>query len=259
MFYNNEFPYTDLHELNLDWIVKVMSGYENATFEVIESESFKLEVTTDSETLRKHFVFYLPRGVQGPEGPQGPQGPRGPEGAKGEKGDTGATGPEGPAGPEGPQGPQGAEGPQGPEGAQGPRGEKGDTGATGPEGPQGPPGTSGIVYTPIAVGPLTIPTSGATIALPSIPPPPNGLLINMTIQVNTGAPYLAYFDIKDAPDWHYGVSYATCVNRSVQITQSPTTPPPSLAYSFQGNSLTVYFPYSTEVVTSAVLYSVWRY
>ena len=117
MFYSNEFPYTDLHDLNLDWIVKVMNGYENATFEVVESESFKLEVTTDPETLRKHFVFYLPRGVQGPEGPQGP---RGPQGEKGEKGDIGATGPEGPAGPQG---------------------EKGDTGAPGPEGPQGEPGS----------------------------------------------------------------------------------------------------------------------
>ena len=102
MFYNNEFPYSDLHELNLDWIVKVMNGYENATFEIIESESFRLDVTTDPETLRKHFVFYLPRGAQGPEGPQGPQG---------EKGDTGAQGP------------------------QGPQGEKGDTGAQGPQGP----------------------------------------------------------------------------------------------------------------------------
>ena len=120
MFYNNEFPYSDLHELNLDWIVKVMNGYENATFEVIESESFKLEVTTDPETLRKHFVFYLPRGAQGPAGPRGPEGPQG------EKGDIGARGPEGPAGPEGPQGPQG---------------EKGDTGAQGPEGPQGEPGS----------------------------------------------------------------------------------------------------------------------
>ena len=128
MFYNNEFPYSDLHELNLDWIVKVMSGYENATFEVIESESFKLEVTTDSETLRKHFVFYLPRGVQGPEGPQGPRGPQG------EKGDTGAPGPEGP---------QGERGPQGPQGEKGEKGEKGDTGAPGPEGQQGPEGPAG--------------------------------------------------------------------------------------------------------------------
>ena len=134
MFYNNEFPYSDLHELNLDWIIKVMDGYEDATFEVIESESFKLEVTTDPETLHKHFVFYLPGGAQGPEGPEGP---RGPQGAKGEKGDTGAIGP---AGPEGPEGPQGAQGPQGPQGPAGPQGEKGDTGAPGPQGPEGPAG-----------------------------------------------------------------------------------------------------------------------
>lgn len=140
MFYNNEFPYSDLHELNLDWIVKVMNGYENATYEIIESESFRLDVTTDPETLHKKFVFYIPRGPQGPEGPQGPQGPVGPQG---KKGDTGATGPEGPAGPEGPQGPQGEKGDTGAEGPQGPQGEKGDTGAQGPDGPQGPAGPQG--------------------------------------------------------------------------------------------------------------------
>ena len=116
MFYNNEFPYTNLHELNLDWIVKVMNGYENATFEIVESESFKLDVTTDPETLRKHFVFYLPRGPQGPRGPVGATGQQGP---KGEKGDTGATGPEGPKGDTGPQGPAGPQGPQGPRGQAG--------------------------------------------------------------------------------------------------------------------------------------------
>lgn len=89
MFYNNEFPYGNLHELNLDWIVKVMNGYENATFEIIESESFRLDVTTDPETLRKHFVFYVPRGAQGPQGPQGPRGPQGPTGPQGPKGQDG--------------------------------------------------------------------------------------------------------------------------------------------------------------------------
>lgn len=113
MFYNNEFPYSNLHELNLDWIVKVMNGYENATFEIIESESFKLEVTTDPETLYKHFVFYLPRGAQGPQGPQGPEGPQGPQGLIG------------PAGPQGEKGDPGAEGPRGPQGPQGEPGQDG--------------------------------------------------------------------------------------------------------------------------------------
>ena len=140
MFYNNEFPYSDLHELNLDWIIKVMDGYEDATFELIESESFKLEVTTDPETLRKHFAFYLPRGAQGPEGPQGPRGPIGPEGPQGPEGPEGPRGPEGPQGPKGEKGDTGAQGPEGP---QGPQGEKGDTGAQGPEGPQGPQGPQG--------------------------------------------------------------------------------------------------------------------
>ena len=138
MFYNNEFPYTDLHELNLDWIVKVMNGYENATFEIVESELFKLDVTTDPETLRKHFVFYLARGVQGPQGPQGPQG------AQGEKGDRGATGPEGPEGPRGPEGPQGPKGEKGDPGPEGPQGPEGPEGPRGPEGPQGPQGVGGL-------------------------------------------------------------------------------------------------------------------
>lgn len=235
MFYNNEFPYTDLHELNLDWIVKVMNGYENATFEVVESESFKLEVTTDPETLHKHFVFYLPGGAQGPQGPRGPEGPEGPRGPKGEKGDTGATGPEGPRGPQGPEGPQGE------------------------QGPQGPPGTNGIVYTPIAGGPLAITTNGASIALPSAPIAPNGLLINIEMQVSTGASYIAYFDIKYATGWHNGIAYAAPLTVAGAITQSPSVSPPSLAYSIQDNALTVYLPYSSEIVTSAVLYSVWRY
>lgn len=132
MFYNNEFPYSDLHELNLDWIVKVMNGYENATFEIVESESFRLDVTTDPETLHKKFVFYIPRGPQGPAGPEGPQGPLG---EKGEKGEKGATGPEGPAGPEGPQGPQGPEGPQGPQGPQGENAPQIDDSTASPQNP----------------------------------------------------------------------------------------------------------------------------
>lgn len=149
MFYNNEFPYSDLHELNLDWIVDVMKGYENAQFKLVESDDFKLVVTTDPETELKTFTLYAPKGIKGDSGATGPRGPQGP---RGEKGDTGATGPEGPQGPEGAQGPQGEkgdtgapgpEGPRGPQGPQGPQGEKGDTGAPGPEGPQGPQGPQG--------------------------------------------------------------------------------------------------------------------
>ena len=146
--YNNEYPYSDLHELNLDWIIDVMKGYENAQFKLIESDEFKLVVTTDPESKLKTFTLYAPKGIkgdtgatgprgpQGPQGPQGATGPEGPQGPQGEKGDTGATG------PQGPQGPQGPEGPEGPEGPQGEKGEKGDTGATGPQGPQGVSGLS---------------------------------------------------------------------------------------------------------------------
>lgn len=270
MFYNNEFPYSNLHELNLDWIIKVMDGYENATFEVIESESFRLDVTTDPETLRKHFVFFLPRGAQGPEGPQGP---RGPQGAKGEKGDTGPQGPRGPEGPLGPQGQKGEkgdtgatgpEGQQGPQGAPGPQGLQGDVGPQGPQGlqgPQGPQGTSGMIYTTLSHTPTIIPASGGVnIALASPPNSyPRGMVLHMTLTTNAGATYLAFFDILCSNEWPYGVSFAKALLKTDAITESPSIPPPTVVYSIFGNTLRVYYPYSSQIVTSATIYAVWGY
>lgn len=263
MFYNNEFPYSDLHELNLDWIVKVMNGYENATFEVIESESFKLDVTTDPETLRKHFVFYLPGGPQGPEGPEGPRGPQG------ERGDRGAQGPEGPQGPQGPRGekgdtgapgPEGQQGPRGPEGPQGPEGAAGAPGPEGPQGPQGPQGTSGIIYTDMLVESVSIPPSGgAAVTLPSTPTYPGGVLLEIIADLGSGIAYQLFFDIKLNPYWPHGVVYAFCANTLATITQTPSTVPISMAYSINARQLTLYMPYSSDNVNSARLDHVWRY
>lgn len=197
MFYNNEFPYSDLHELNLDWIVKVMNGYENATFEVIESESFKLEVTTDPETLRKHFVFYLPRGAQGPEGPQGPQGPQGP---------------------------------------------------------------SGLQYTLVSSEHVNIPTlGGATFTLASPPSYPAGLLVGAVIYLNSGMVQEVFFDIKPNIIWTYGIAHAICENMSTVLAQTPSTPPPNMAYHISDNQLTLYYPYSSDIVTNATVTEIWRY
>ena len=105
--YDN-FPYTNFHEMNLDWVIKSMKDLE------AEWESFNADVTASAQTgttaaasvtgdLRSglNFDFTLPKGDTGATGPQGPQG---------------ATGPQGVQGPQGIQGPQGVQGPQGPRG-----------------------------------------------------------------------------------------------------------------------------------------------
>ena len=266
MFYNNEFPYSDLHELNLDWIIDIMKGYENAQFRLVESDEFRLDVTTDPETALKTFTLYAPKGIKGDTGATGPRGPQGPQGPQGDRGATG---------PEGPQGPEGEKGDRGPEGPQGPEGEKGDTGAPGPEGPQGPqgpegpqgppgpqgaPGTSGIIYSVVASGPFTIPVGGSLpITLASSPQAPGGLLLNMDIETNADSRYLVYFDIRASQDWPYGVAYAICATSLTAITQSPATMPPTIAYSLANNILTVWFPYTSEIARRAILWSVWRY
>lgn len=108
-------PWTNLHELNLDWILSKMK-------ELIERvDAFGDQITVGSvETLPAGqaasvtitgglddgltFDFQIPRGNTGATGPQGPQGPQG------ETGETGATGATGPQGPQGPAGPAGADG-----------------------------------------------------------------------------------------------------------------------------------------------------
>ena len=81
--YNN-FPYTNFHEMNLDWVIKSMKELE------AEWDSFNADVTATAHTgttaaasvtgdLRSglNFDFTLPKGDTGATGPQGPQGPRG--------------------------------------------------------------------------------------------------------------------------------------------------------------------------------------
>jgi len=81
--YDN-FPYTNFHEMNLDWVIKSMKELET------EWESFNADVTASAQTgetaaasvtgdLRSglNFDFTLPKGDTGATGPQGPQGPRG--------------------------------------------------------------------------------------------------------------------------------------------------------------------------------------
>ena len=42
----NQFPYTDFHELNLDWILNKMKELENTTSYLVEEFS-KIEVLTE--------------------------------------------------------------------------------------------------------------------------------------------------------------------------------------------------------------------
>ena len=80
----HEYPYTDFHEMNLDWIIKEMKEL------IDEWESFGGNVSaTAHETLQPEvsvsgdlktnlsFDFGLVRGNEGPRGPEGPEGPQG--------------------------------------------------------------------------------------------------------------------------------------------------------------------------------------
>lgn len=94
-----KFPYTDGHQLNLDWVLEQIeallkkidsgggSGENGATFIPNVSPQGVISWTND-------------KGLPNPS-PVNIMGPQGPTGA------TGATGPQGPAGATGPQGPAG--------------------------------------------------------------------------------------------------------------------------------------------------------
>lgn len=163
----NKFPYSNMHEVNLDWIIKkvkqalnIVSGYSSLDAKA-NSVPYNQPANATTETIdgKTTIIFDIPAGQPG-----GPEGPQGPAGAQGPKGDTGPEGPQGPSGPQGPEGPQGLKGEtgdRGPEGPQGERGEpftydmftpeqlealkgpQGDTGPRGPAGPQGPQGVPG--------------------------------------------------------------------------------------------------------------------
>lgn len=107
----NKLPYTNLHELNLDWILdtlkKLLNEWgdygKNVTVTAHASDEPEVNITGDFRT-GIIFDFGVVRGERGPEGPEGSEGP---------KGDTGERGPEGPKGDTGERGPQGNPGPQG--------------------------------------------------------------------------------------------------------------------------------------------------
>ncbi len=87
MAFNNNVPYTDFHEMNLDWIIQEMkqlvqdwedfSGRVSATAHT--SLNPEVEITGDlKEGLNFDFgLVQGPRGQTGAIGPQGPQGPQG--------------------------------------------------------------------------------------------------------------------------------------------------------------------------------------
>ena len=102
----DQFPYTNLHELNMDWFLKTFKQFMNKVNQLninatAQSGSIANVTVTGDVEDGLTFDFTLPKGD------------------KGDKGDTGSTGPTGPRGPIGPTGQQGIQGPQGPAGADG--------------------------------------------------------------------------------------------------------------------------------------------
>lgn len=77
----HEYPYTDFHEMNLDWIIREMkklvddwaSFATDVTASAHESAQPEVTVTGDLKT-GIDFDFGLVKGPEGPEGPEGPQG-----------------------------------------------------------------------------------------------------------------------------------------------------------------------------------------
>ncbi len=83
----DKYPYTDFHEMNLDWIIKEMkdlvdswdSFSGNVTATAHESSEPEVNVSGDLKTSLD-FDFGLVRGPRGATGSQGPQGEQGPAG-----------------------------------------------------------------------------------------------------------------------------------------------------------------------------------
>ena len=145
----DDFPYTNFHALNLDWIVRKLSELENGESSDEQSSTTTLannlagnypytnfhalnldwivrsmlelehewDSISDNITASAHFSLNPTAEVTGSL-------------QEGLNFDFGLpVGPEGPAGPQGPQGEDGPQGPQGPIGPEGPQGVQGETGA----------------------------------------------------------------------------------------------------------------------------------
>lgn len=146
----DDFPYTNFHSLNLDWIIRKLSDLENGETSSDQNSSTttlaqnlsggnypytnfhalnldwivrsmlelekEWEEVSGSVSATAHFSLTPTADVEG-NLKDGlifdfglPVGPEGPQGPQGEQGATGATGPQGPIGATGPQGPQGIQG-----------------------------------------------------------------------------------------------------------------------------------------------------
>ena len=170
----DNFPYTNLHEYNQDWIVRTVKRFEEewarvksaVTASAEKGDNAAASVSGDLLTgLNFHFV--LPKGDKGDQGIQGIQGPQGPSGNNftihGMYATLAALQAAHPTGTDGDAWAVGDDsdntiyiwdinaaawtdvGPlMGPQGPQGETGATGATGATGPQGPQGPQGIQGI-------------------------------------------------------------------------------------------------------------------
>lgn len=105
-------PFSNLHTLNLDWLIRKMKELEEKVKEYATNVS--ASATTGAAGSQASasvtgnldegliFSFTIPTGAQGPQGVQGEQGPQGPQGIQGE------TGPQGPQGIQGETGPAGS-------------------------------------------------------------------------------------------------------------------------------------------------------
>ena len=167
----NKFPFSNQHDLNLNWIIRkvkyclnVVKGYSELQT-VAKELPYDEAPTATTETVdgKTTITFGIPAGRPGgPVGPQGPEGPRGPEGPEGPAGPQGERGPQGPQGKKGEKGDIGERGPEGPkgdtgdpftysmftpeqlDGLKGPKGDTGPKGDKGDPGPQGDPGPKGL-------------------------------------------------------------------------------------------------------------------
>lgn len=108
----NDFPGTNLNDLNLDWLIKRMKALD------ADFRGWPHTPYIDNNPPYNWYIWdpnteqWTDSGISavGPQGPTGPQGMTGATGPQGPQGFSGPAGPAGPAGPQGPQGPQGVPG-----------------------------------------------------------------------------------------------------------------------------------------------------